>query len=175
MSQLQLKHWTFLSWVRLIYTSENGLLWLVATDLLCCNSHVELQRQGRWWLIIWCYQPLPNENKLHLLLIISPISVRLRLSVRIDVFSVNCSSKISPLSDSAIFPHKYQWSMTIRAAGLLRLDINAIREKYQHSPRWWQGVILQWTTWLERCVYIISPAQIPASNIVVFRNFTFIS
>lgn len=61
-------------------------------------------------------------------------------------FSANCSSKISPLSDSAIFLHKYQWSMTIIwAAGLLLLDINAITEKYQHSLKWRQGVMLTWS------------------------------
>lgn len=148
MIQLKLKHWTFshfffllldVYWVRLIYTGENSLLWLVGAHL-CRNSRVESKRRRRWWLIIWCYQPPPNENKLHLLLIISLISGRLRLSVNIDIFSANCSSKISPLSDSAIFPHKYQWSMTIiRAAGLLLLDINAIAEKYQHSPKSWNG------------------------------------
>lgn len=26
-----------------------------------------LQQQGRLWFIIWCYQLLPNKNKLHLL------------------------------------------------------------------------------------------------------------
>lgn len=132
-------------WVRLIYISENSLLYLVGAHL-CCNSSVESERQERWWLIIWCYQPLPNENNLHLLLIIPLISGCPGAAVSIDIFSASCSSKISPLSDSAIFLHKYQWSMTIIwAAGLLLLDINAITEKYQHSLKWRQGVLLTWS------------------------------
>lgn len=47
--------------------------WFIPLRIVCdwllqisSGSRRELQQQGRWRLIIWCYQPLPNENKLRL-------------------------------------------------------------------------------------------------------------